>query len=69
MLLSLGLIPLAFCFFNTQMHERYWHPALLLLGAHAILTRRYVLFGVFSLAYYLNVEGSLHYLGALISYH
>ncbi|RYY16942.1 MAG: hypothetical protein EOO36_10445 [Cytophagaceae bacterium] len=31
-LLSLGLIPLTFSFFNTQMHERYWHPALLLLG-------------------------------------
>jgi Gpi18-like mannosyltransferase len=67
-LLSLGLIPLAFCFFNTQMHERYWHPALLLLGAHAVLTRRYVLFGVCSLAYYLNVEALLHYLGDFSRY-
>jgi Gpi18-like mannosyltransferase len=67
-LLSLGLIPLAFCFFNTQMHERYWHPALLLLGAHALLTRRYTLFGVFSLAYYLNLEAVLHYLGDFSRY-
>ncbi|MFD1871526.1 hypothetical protein [Hymenobacter bucti] len=67
-LLSLGLVPLAFCFFNTQMHERYWHPALLLLGAHAILTRRYALFGVFSLAYYLNLEALLHYIGAFSHY-
>lgn len=67
-LLSLGLVTLAFCFFNTQMHERYWHPALLLLGAHAILTRRYALFGVFSLAYYLNVEAVLHYLGSFSYY-
>jgi Gpi18-like mannosyltransferase len=67
-LLSLGLIPLAFCFFNTQMHERYWHPALLLLGSHAILTRRYALFGVLSLAYYLNLEAVLHYLGAFSRY-
>lgn len=67
-LLSLGLIPLAFCFFNTQMHERYWHPALLLLGAHAILTRRYALFGVFSLAYYLNLEAVLHALGTFSRY-
>ncbi len=67
-LLSLGLVPLAFCFFNTQMHERYWHPALLLLGAHALLTRRYALFGVFSLAYYLNLEAVLHYLGTFSHY-
>jgi Gpi18-like mannosyltransferase len=67
-LLSLGLLPLAFCFFNTQMHERYWHPALLLLGAYAILTRRYALFGVVSLAYYLNVEAVLHYLGGFSRY-
>ena len=67
-LLSLGLVPIAFCFFNTQMHERYWHPALLLLGAHAILTRRYALFGVFSFAYYLNLEAVLHTLGAFSHY-
>jgi len=60
-LLSLGLIPLVFCFFNTQMHERYWHPALLLLGSHAILTRRYFLFMLFSLAYFLNLEASFKY--------
>jgi Gpi18-like mannosyltransferase len=61
-LLSLGLVPLVCCFFNTQMHERYWHPALLLLGAHAVLTQRYALFGLFSLAYFLNLEGSMNYL-------
>jgi len=65
---SLWLVPLAFCFFNTQMHERYWHPALVLLGAHAVLTRRYVLFGVCSVAYYLNTEALLHLLGALSRY-
>jgi Gpi18-like mannosyltransferase len=67
-LLSLGLIPLVFCFFNTQMHERYWHPALILLGAHALLTRRYVLFGVCSLAYALNLEAMMHYLGDFSHY-
>lgn len=67
-LLSLALIPLVFCFFNTQMHERYWHPALLLLGAHAVLTRRYMLFGICSLAYYLNLEAVIHYLGAFSHY-
>jgi Gpi18-like mannosyltransferase len=61
-LLSLGLVPVVCCFFNTQMHERYWHPGLLLLGAHAIVTQRYALFGLFSLAYFLNMEGSMNYL-------
>jgi Gpi18-like mannosyltransferase len=55
-LLSLGLVSLVFCFFNTQMHERYWHPALLLLGSYALLTRRYALFAIFSGAYFLNLE-------------
>jgi Gpi18-like mannosyltransferase len=55
-LLSLGLVSLVFCFFNTQMHERYWHPALLLLGSYAILTQRYFLFFLFSAAYFLNLE-------------
>ncbi len=61
-LLSLGLIPVVCCFFNTQMHERYWHPGLLLLGAYAVVARRYVLFGVFSLAYFLNMEAVMSYL-------
>jgi len=55
-LLSLALVSLVFCFFNTQMHERYWHPALLLLGSHALLTRRYFMFSLFSIAYFLNLE-------------
>ena len=67
-LLSLGMIPLAFSFFNTQMHERYWHPALLLLGAHALRTRRYALFGICSLAYCLNLEPIVRYWGAFSHY-
>lgn len=60
-LLSLGLIPVVFCYFNTQMHERYWHPALLLLGSYALLRQRYGLFCVFSGAYFLNLEFALKY--------
>jgi Gpi18-like mannosyltransferase len=67
-LLSVALIPLVFCFFNTQMHERYWHPALLLLGAHAVLTRRYVLFMGCSLAYFMNLEAVIRYLGPISYY-
>ena len=63
LLLTLGLLPIVFTYFNTQMHERYWHPALLFLAGYAFLTRRYFLYGLFSLAYLLNLESQMHYLG------
>lgn len=63
LLLSLGLLPVAFAYFNTQMHERYWHAALLFLASYGFLTGRYWLYGVFSLAYLLNLEAVLRYLG------
>lgn len=55
-LLSCGLIPLLFTYLNTQMHERYWHPALLFIAAHAFLTRRYWLYILFSFTYFLQLE-------------
>jgi Gpi18-like mannosyltransferase len=50
-----GLIPLVFCFFNTEMHERYWHPALLFLGAYALVSRRWLPYALVSLGYFLNL--------------
>ncbi|WP_375416336.1 hypothetical protein [uncultured Hymenobacter sp.] len=64
-LLSCGLIPLLFCFFNTQMHERYWHAAILFLAAYAFLRRDYLPYGLASAAYFLNLEGVLRYLNLL----
>jgi Gpi18-like mannosyltransferase len=61
-LLSIGLIPLAFAFFNTQMHERYWHAAVLFLAAYGFLRRDYFLYVIVSVAYALNLEGVLQYL-------
>ncbi|WP_227768134.1 glycosyltransferase 87 family protein [Hymenobacter sp. 15J16-1T3B] len=61
-LLSFALVPLVFCFFNTQMHERYWHPAVLFLGAYAGVSRRYALLVLVSLAYLLNLDAVLGYL-------
>ncbi|OON68971.1 hypothetical protein [Hymenobacter sp. CRA2] len=55
-LLAFGLLPLAFCFFNTQMHERYWHSALLFLAAYGFRSGRYGLLAVCSVAYYLNLN-------------
>ncbi|MCC3159140.1 hypothetical protein LJ737_18000 [Hymenobacter sp. 15J16-1T3B] len=51
-----GLLPLVFCFFNTEMHERYWHPAVLFLGSYALLTRRWWPYALTSLAYWLNLQ-------------
>ncbi|MCR5888778.1 hypothetical protein LRS06_13570 [Hymenobacter sp. J193] len=56
------LIPLLFTYFNTQMHERYWHSALLFLAAYSFLTRRYVLFVLLSFTYFLQLETMLHFL-------
>ncbi len=35
-LLTAGLVPIVFYFFNTEMHERYAHPSVLLLAAYAL---------------------------------
>ena len=55
--LSTGLICLDFFFFNTQMHERYVHPAILFFGIAAILSRKYIPFIIISIAYFLNLDG------------
>jgi Gpi18-like mannosyltransferase len=67
-LLSTGLIPLLFAFFNTQMHERYWHASLLFLASYAFLSRNYWPFALVSVAYFLNLEATLRYF-ELHNYH
>ena len=61
-LLSFGLIPILFCFFNTQMHERYWHAAILFLAAYGFLTKYYWPYLIGSVAYLLNMEAVLRFL-------
>jgi len=56
-LLLMGvLIPVVFFYFNTQMHARYAHSAILFGGAYALYTRRYLIYGLVSTAYFLNLE-------------
>ena len=55
-MLTCGLLPIVFCYFNTQMHERYWHAALLFLAAYGFLTRDYWPYGLLSVAYFFNLE-------------
>lgn len=56
------LVVLCFFWFNTQMHERYVHAAILFSGIAAILSRYWVLLGIISVAYLLNLEAVMQYL-------
>lgn len=49
-LLTAGLVPLVFYFFNTQMHERYAHVSVLLLGAYALSKGDFIPYVVASIA-------------------
>lgn len=58
-----ALIPLLFFYFNTQMHERYSHPAFIFIAFFSFLNRKYFLFAIMCLAYFGNLEPGLHYFG------
>lgn len=65
-----ALVPLCFFYFNTEMHDRYTHPALLFLAAYAFCSinkYRYVPLILGSVAYFLNLEKPLR-LMALTNY-
>ncbi|WP_276133888.1 hypothetical protein [Polluticoccus soli] len=51
-----AVLGLCFFFFNTQMHERYSHPAFIFIAAYAFYTKRFLPYIIFSAAYFLNVE-------------
>jgi Gpi18-like mannosyltransferase len=55
-LLAGALCGMSFFYFNTQMHERYAHPALLLVAGYALLSRRFLAYAVLSIAYFLNMD-------------
>ncbi len=55
-LISASLIPLIFFFFNTQMHERYSHPAFIFLVSYAILYKKFIPYITGSLAHFLSLE-------------
>ncbi len=58
--LSSGLVTIVFFYFNTQMHERYAHSALIFFFFYGILSKNYWLYGLTSLAYFLNLERVLN---------
>ncbi|HLO69288.1 MAG TPA: hypothetical protein VK167_00355 [Flavipsychrobacter sp.] len=54
-----SLIALLFYYFNTEMHERYSHPALFFLTAYAFYTKDYIVYIAYSLVYFLVQEESM----------
>lgn len=56
------LTVLLFFFFNTQMHERYSHPAFIFIIAYAFYCKDFVPYVLFSMAYFLNLERVLKWL-------
>jgi Gpi18-like mannosyltransferase len=59
-ILLLGaIIPLLFFFFNTQMHERYSHPAFIFITVYSLLNRKIYILVISSIAYFLNLEDVL----------
>jgi Gpi18-like mannosyltransferase len=57
-----GLIPLLFSYLNTEMHERYLHPALIFLVTYSIISRNFVPTILICLAYTLNLEHAIQVL-------
>ena len=49
-LLTAGLVPIVFYFFNTEMHERYAHPSVLLLAAYALSSGDFIPYIIASVA-------------------
>ncbi len=61
MFVTAALITLNFFFFNTEMHERYSHPALIFISAYAFCQKRYLILSIVFLAYFANMEQCVHF--------
>ncbi|MEO6834024.1 MAG: hypothetical protein ABI378_15155 [Chitinophagaceae bacterium] len=59
--LSAALVALLFFFCNTEMHERYCHPAFIFIAAYSLYSRRYWPYILFSIGYFLNLEWVLKF--------
>ncbi len=67
LLLTGMLVSLVFFYFNTQMHSRYVHPAMIFGAAYALYTKKYTIYALLSVAYFLNIEYSARILKGDIS--
>jgi Gpi18-like mannosyltransferase len=56
------LIPMIFCYFNTEMHERYVHPAVIFVLAYSIISGNSWPALLICLAYFLHLERGMRIL-------
>lgn len=61
-MLSCAVLPLVSTFFNTRMHERYWHASIVFFATYGFLSRSYWLYVLVSVAYFLTLESVMHFL-------
>ncbi len=61
-LITCAIIPLLFFYFNTQMHERYAHPAFAFLIAYSLHMKKPFISVIGCFAYFLNLEGALKFM-------
>ena len=61
--LTAGTVAILFFFVNTQMHERYSYPAIALYFAYSLLSNRFAIFTLTSVAHLMNVDGMNKYFG------
>jgi len=57
-----ALLYLLFYFFNTEIHERYCHPAFIFITAFAFFTNSFFEYVLFSIMYFLTLEFSMQQL-------
>lgn len=62
LLIICAIIPLLFFYLNTQMHERYSHPALVFLIAYSIFANKPFISIIGCLAYFLNLESVFRFM-------
>lgn len=60
-MLSAGLCAFNFFFFTTQMHERYLYPAIIFFAIYALINKKYLIYAMISIGYFLNVERFMMY--------
>lgn len=68
LLLICAILYMSFFFFNTEMHERYVHPAFIFIMAYSFLKRKYLLYISFSVVNFLILERVMQWL-RLNNYH
>lgn len=65
LLLMCVLMPLVFFFFTVKMRERYAHPYVIFLTVYCLTNRRYLIWAMGSIIYFLQLETVLQYVKTL----